>query len=445
MTVTSDNILHNLEFHKKAELIDLLLKCPTVENKDTRHVLLGEMPSDITTGIQANDRAKVHVINIVNACMDHSDGFEHLMKVLRFFDGNTKQFKELEEFITKNGNTTAITESIRQEIETPPHDNENISKRGAAQKKNSHDINPFIMGQPVRYGRFFGREDILENLFDLWKNFPEMPIQNAAIWGERRIGKTSLLLHLKDIATANSTDTRLRSEQKTDWLPNPENYSWIFVDFQDARVCSRKRFLEDVLKNMKLEDIGGIALSLSNDNPLSEFSDIVSRHLKKPAIILLDEIDFALEQCPRELDNAFWEGLRALSTTMLESQCLGFVLASRRHPVELGELGKGNASPFFNIFGHVIELKEFTEKQARALIDSSPELFPEDDIQFMLKKSECKPHLLQILCRMCFDQLTKGKNGNGWRQKAEERINLMKSSRNQGKSSSSIGNGKNSK
>ncbi len=309
----------------------------------------------------------------------------------------------------------------------------------------SGHINPFIAGQPVRHGHFFGREEVLEDLFNLWKAFPNMPIQNAAIWGERRIGKTSLLLHLKDIATANSTETRLRNGQKTDWLPNPENYSWIFVDFQDARVCSQKRFLEYVLKNMKLEESDDAALSLSNDNPLSEFSDLVSRCLKKPAIILLDEIDFALEQCPQELDNAFWEGLRALSTTMLESQCLGFVLASRRHPVELGELGKGNASPVFNIFGHVIELKEFTEEQARALIDSSPEAFPEDDIQFMLKKSECKPHLLQILCRMCFDQQIKGENGNVWRQKAEESINRMKSSKNQGKSSSSIGNGKNSK
>jgi len=34
---------------------------------------------------------------------------------------------------------------------------------------------------------------------------------------------------------------QLRFEQKADWLPNPQGYRWIFVDFQDARMAQRER------------------------------------------------------------------------------------------------------------------------------------------------------------------------------------------------------------
>ncbi len=421
MTVTSDNIQHQLDSNKKWKLIDMLLKCPIVKNKDNRDALLGEMPPDITAAIHSSDHAKVHVTNIVNACMDHASGFEHLMEALRFFDGNTKQFKELEEFINESG---------CQEMETPPHDNENISKGAAVQvavqKERPHDISPFIMGLPVFGRRFFGREEILESLFDLWKAFPDMPIQNAAIWGEKKIGKTSLLLHLKDIAMAGGSSEAFRKGQKTDWLLNSKSYSWIFVDFRDPTICSKKKFLEYLLKSMKLDKTDDMDLSLSDDNPLFEFSMIVSQHLKNPTIILLDEIDSAFKHQPAELDNNFWDGMRALCTTMLEPQCLGFVLASCRHPMELSELSNGAASPFFNIFGYDVELTPFTEQEARELISTSPKPFSEGDIQFILEKSEYKPLLLQILCNACMNHLIKGKNDIAWQKKAEKKIRAYK-------------------
>ena len=54
------------------------------------------------------------------------------------------------------------------------------------------------------------------------------PLQNAAIIGKRRIGKTSLLHYLKNITATPKEE--LRQQQKSDWLPNPEIYKWIFVD-----------------------------------------------------------------------------------------------------------------------------------------------------------------------------------------------------------------------
>ncbi|MCP4702576.1 MAG: hypothetical protein GY862_37810 [Gammaproteobacteria bacterium] len=85
----------------KRRLTDLLLACPTIENAESRHTLLKELPSHIVNAVQANDNPKMHVLNIVNTCIKHSDGLAHLLDTLRFFDGKTNQFRELAEFAKK--------------------------------------------------------------------------------------------------------------------------------------------------------------------------------------------------------------------------------------------------------------------------------------------------------------------------------------------------------
>jgi hypothetical protein len=299
-------------------------------------------------------------------------------------------------------------------------------ERKELSKDFEQDDSYFISGFPVHYGNFFGREEIIQNLFDLWKRFP---MQNAAIYGEKRIGKTSLLLYLKDVVDDPNVP-RFREEQKTDWLPNSEQYCFIYVNFQEVEFHSKKRLLEYILRNMKLEKADELDLSLSEENPLLDFGRIVSGYLVKPTVILMDEIGVVLERHPDKFDNDFWEGLRAIATTKLEPQCLCFVLASHQPPNKLGKkiLDKGTASPFFNIFGYVTELKAFTEKEAKELMASSPKKFSDDDILFILKKSECQPYFLQILCQMRLNQLMRDAKAddNTWQKEAEEHINQMK-------------------
>jgi hypothetical protein len=79
---------------------------------------------------------------------------------------------------------------------------------------------PFIIGAPITQPRyFFGRQRELKRIFDLLKRHP---LQNAAIIGKRRSGKTSLLHYLKSITTTPAT--QLRVNQKSEWLAHPENY-----------------------------------------------------------------------------------------------------------------------------------------------------------------------------------------------------------------------------
>jgi len=259
---------------------------------------------------------------------------------------------------------------------------------------------PFLAGPPVTHpGRFFGRERELKRLFNLLKR---PPLQNAAIIGPRRSGKTSLLHYLKTITTA--APEQLRPGQRTDWLPQPEQYRWLFVDFQDPRFGSREELLRYIL----------LSLHLPPPDPcnLDRFLSVVRRGLQTPTVILFDEIGVALERYP-ELDNSFWEALRSLATNQAGGN-LAFVLASHSPPDQLAQQSR-LGSPFFNIFGYVAALGPLTDREALELITTSPMTFPESDVEWILTRSGRWPILLQILGRERLVTLEEGDASEAWR------------------------------
>jgi DNA-binding SARP family transcriptional activator len=262
---------------------------------------------------------------------------------------------------------------------------------------------PFIAGPPITYpARFFGRSSLIKRLFNL---FRQRPLQNAAIIGSRRSGKTSLLHYLKTIATANPD--QLRPSQQTEWLSNPEVYRWILVDFQDPRLGSCDGLLTYLLTEMGFEP--------RNSCDIDEFLDIVAFNLNNPTIILFDEIGVALTRYP-ELDDTFWESLRSLATNQTEGN-LGFILTSHEPPDQLAQ-HSGYGSPFFNIFAYTAQLGPFTEVEAAELMASSPIPFPHTDVAWMLQESGRWPFLLQILCRERLISLEDGDVDTAWREDA---------------------------
>lgn len=274
------------------------------------------------------------------------------------------------------------------------------------QKGEYTETSSFVTGTPITNPRdFFGRQKELKRLFDLLKR---RPLQNAAIIGKRRSGKTSLLQYLKNITTTPTE--QLRPSQKSDWLPYPENYHWIFVDFQDSRRQNREGLLRYILESLKM--------SVPNPCDLDRFMDVVSSNLHQPTIILLDEIGVGLQRCP-ELDDEFWESLRSLAPQTNGN--LGFVLATPESPIELAR-NTGHTSPFFNIFGYTTILGIMTETEARELIGSSPIPFPAEDVEWILNKSERWPLLLQILCRERLFSLEEGETGDDWRKEGLEQL-----------------------
>ncbi|MEH2178029.1 ATP-binding protein [Nostoc sp.] len=318
-----------------------------------------------------------------------------LSTVKKFLNGEPVDYQNFVEFSKKLG--LEWQDIAYKEPETQPPKPQPING----------EASPFITGAPITQPRyFFGREKELKRLFNLLKRHP---LQNAAIIGKKRSGKTSLLHYLKNITTTPAE--QLRPEQKSDWLPHPENYRWIFVDLQDARMQSREGLLKYILESLKMQ------VPIPCD--LDRFMDVVSDNLHSPTVILLDEIGVGLQRCP-ELDDGFWESLRSLATNHTGGN-LAFVLATPESPMELAH-NTGHSSPFFNIFGYTAYLEALTQTEARELIVSSPIAFTDKDVEWILTQSCCWPLLLQILCRERLFNLEEGENDDNWREEGLRQI-----------------------
>jgi hypothetical protein len=266
--------------------------------------------------------------------------------------------------------------------------------------------NPFIVGPPITNPyQFFGRTEALERIFNVWRR---PPLQNVAVTGLKRSGKTSLLHFLSKITQTSSAS--LRSDQRNDWLPQSERYRWVFVDFQDPRMGSLERLLNHLLTRLKLP-VPAICT-------LHAFMDTVSEYLQTPAIILMDEIRGGLES--PELNRHFWNSLRSLGTNFTGGN-LAFLLTAHESPAKLAH-DEGKTSPFFNIFGHTLHLEPLTEPEARELIAISPFSFDEADIKWILAQSSRWPCLLQSLCHTRFVALEKGEKGEDWKVEALRQI-----------------------
>lgn len=265
---------------------------------------------------------------------------------------------------------------------------------------------PFVVGPPILSPRqFFGRTAELRVIFDLWK---QHPLQNVAILGARRTGKTSLLHYLATITRTPASE--VRPGQRTDWLPHPERYRWVFIDFQDARMCQRERLLRYLLASLMLP--------IPDPCQLDTFLDTVSQQLQTPTIILMDEIGAGL--AAPELDQRFWWSLRSLGTIQTGGH-LGFVLAAHEEPARLAH-EHGKPSPFFNIFGHSFTLGPLREDEARALIATAPLPFDPDDCTWILEQSGGWPYQLQLLCHIHLSALRQGDTTAAWRTLGLQRL-----------------------
>jgi len=267
------------------------------------------------------------------------------------------------------------------------------------------ELSAFVAGPPIIAPRqFFGRERALKRIFDLWRR---LPLQHVAIVGPKRSGKTSLLHYVQAITRADPA--ALRAGQRRDWLPNPERYRWVFVDFQDARMSNRERLLQHL--------IAGLELPMPTPCTLDTFMDTASQHLRAPSIILMDEIGAGLNS--PELDEAFWWSLRSLVSHYTQGN-LAFILAAHQSPAQLAA-DCGKPSPFFNIF-HTLTLEPLTEAEARELIAGSPVPFAAPDVEWILAQSGGWPCLLQILCQARLNALETGASGDVWHEEGLQDI-----------------------
>ena len=110
--------------------------------------------------------------------------------------------------------------------------------------------NPFTFGNPIKEpARFVGREAEIRQIVNRLLSSAH---ESTSVIGERRIGKTSLLLHLADQQVAVKLGL------------TPDQFCLVYVDFQGLTDITPQRFWQRLLKTHALtaEEVG-VSLALA--------------------------------------------------------------------------------------------------------------------------------------------------------------------------------------
>jgi len=83
----------------KWELVEALLACPTMSNRDTRDTVVSELPTEIRTSIRRNPADRFDVANIVTTCLNYPNGIAQLVETLRRYEGDSVPMRRVDELM----------------------------------------------------------------------------------------------------------------------------------------------------------------------------------------------------------------------------------------------------------------------------------------------------------------------------------------------------------
>jgi hypothetical protein len=247
--------------------------------------------------------------------------------------------------------------------------------------------NPFTFGNPIRDpARFIGRE---QEIRQITSRLLSSAVESTSIVGERRIGKTSLLLHLSNPEVA----TRLGLI--------PERYCLVYIDFQGLTDITPQRFWQRVLSRMTRTICAPDLVPLINELQNREtfdlfdledlFEQINSQGLN--IVLLMDEFEYVTQNPNFKTD--FFGGLRALAI----HHGLALIPSTRRELVDLCHSDEIKGSPFFNIFANVV-LRPFLHNDVEELIEmyvgSTEFVFTPEENATLISMAGNYPFFIQI-------------------------------------------------
>lgn len=255
----------------------------------------------------------------------------------------------------------------------------------------SHPVNPYIAGSPLRSKvGFYGRRDVLDWIVRELNN----PATNALVlFGQRRIGKTTLLLQIQRILPTDSL------------LP-------IYFDLQDQST----RLLSQVLADLA----DTIAEKANLETPAAEnFDDrgefFRSRFLpelyrkigdKCRLVLLLDEFDVLEQIAERELPSevAAKSLLPFLRRLMLEEPRTAFVFALGRRSEDLAldftATFKGSLTKEVWVLERVEAEAVIRQGEANNTLK-----FSNEAVSRILDLTSGHPYLTQLLCQRLWERI----------------------------------------
>jgi hypothetical protein len=230
---------------------------------------------------------------------------------------------------------------------------------------------------------FFGREKLLARIMNVLHH------NSLMITGERRIGKTTFLYHLKKA---------LEVDEGTEYQFFP-----VFTDLQGvAESTFFHTIMADIVDSLRLSPTTISSLRFRTEAPSYEGRDfshdlqrvieeLASRTAKRVKLaLLIDEVDVLNEYSER-----INQRLRSIFMKTF-SEHLVAVMSG----VGIKRIWNSEGSPWYNFFDE-IELAGFTREEAEALIRDPVEgifRFDAEAVERILGLSQLKPYLIQKYC-----------------------------------------------
>jgi len=99
---THDTPIRQLTMPEINQLVDLLLKCPAIQDTEARKAVLEMLPPQIFHAIRHHAQNRVHVLNIVRTCQNYPGGLDALREAVRSFNGGMFCMQEIDEFLGRD-------------------------------------------------------------------------------------------------------------------------------------------------------------------------------------------------------------------------------------------------------------------------------------------------------------------------------------------------------
>lgn len=257
---------------------------------------------------------------------------------------------------------------------------QHLRRRRAVRRR----FNPYIAGAPVMSDDlFFGRDKLMARIMNMLHH------NSVMITGERRIGKTTFLYHLKK---------ELEGDQAGEYRFFP-----VFIDLQGVTEADFfHSVMSDVVEALqpsqatweelrfRPDDAGYGGRHFSHDLQCLVDELKARTELRVKLALLIDEVDVL-----NEFSERVNQQLRSIFMKTFSENLVAIMSG-----VAVRRSWKSEGSPWYNFFSE-IELQAFTREDAEALIRSPVEgifRYQAEAVDAIVNLSDLKPYLIQKYC-----------------------------------------------
>ena len=83
----------------KMQLVNALLACPSMDDRQTRNDIVNNLSDAIKSNIKRSDTARVDILNIVNTATNYANGLEELITWVRFYEGDSLSMQAVDQLL----------------------------------------------------------------------------------------------------------------------------------------------------------------------------------------------------------------------------------------------------------------------------------------------------------------------------------------------------------